>query len=1019
MLNRRDILLSGVSAAALAWASSAKAFWHGAPTVTGFSQRNVVNMGFQSLNSFAMINLFTQGGGNVSPVGASWSTTTDPWNRAIGANGWPNISEAGSPSFGGSWTLPGSDEFSGAYVFEWDGDGFIFENSNTTWTETNLVTPGGVTFTATNQNIPWTNTFSAGQPVVFDTTRGNVLANTTYYVSSAGLSTSNIRIADTKAHAIAGTNTITPNTSGSANLFGPYQKSSNGRWFNTNGASGTDAQIIVTPSGTTGPQNTVPVSFFETNQYGNGSFANNLRIYQQQDAADMAAGLLFRKAFKQSLVNLNPSAIRFMNWFEGGGASIIRFENRRMPGTVGVNGTTDWLQSPAYGNIAGVNQWTLTGVTSGGAVQPTVGNPKLTPVSDFNGEIVTCRMPTANYGVRASNGTLATVTAITNANPGAVTTNIPHGYQTGDKVVHIIPGNMPRLNYFPVTITVVDTTHYTIGIDTTSFGTFNNALSNQFTTIYLSLAVGGRNAYPIMQPDGAQPQGYSSNIAPSSNYLTFLFDQSSAGSTDGTAASFTGSISGTTLTVSSVIGVIAIGQTVGAITGGVAGGTKITGGSGTTWTVNISQTIISRAMTSVGWIYGAWFVNELGCDSYYPIEWCVALVNEVNALAASQGITNLTHCWLNTPVCALTATDPGYTTASDWGLGVADVATNPASTLRANGYSALGYSGATKLNSAQLFIELANELWNFNFIYAYANRRQNLRWPGTSTGTNVDWHAFQSSVMMHAIKAGSFGGNPIKCVLGGWAIASTTPLGFGSGYELINGNSSLNGTIDQSPGYSYTTDPYVIANSLGIPMNNHDVFAIAPYNDPPDTYFSSTGTGTFTDDSAMYAGTSPYSSPNQTQAITNFVNQMLGTPPLAGALATTFYCDATGAGQMTNYANLCKAVGKVAINYEGGTDWNVQAGGSQAGHSFTSADSIFATAVVNSSQWATAQVGYFNRIAAIPGAAMPSIYTFIGFGSQRWSYCNPDSFLASVEGAALTANPTWAAMGTRNQALPS
>ena len=65
-----------------------------------------------------------------------------------------------------------------------------------------------------------------------------------------------------------------------------------------------------------------------------------------------------------------------------------------------------------------------------------------------------------------------------------------------------------------------------------------------------------------------------------------------------TAASFTGAISGTTLTVSSVTGTIAIGQTVFGAAGDVLAGTMITAGSGTSWTVNQSQTVSSEAMTS-------------------------------------------------------------------------------------------------------------------------------------------------------------------------------------------------------------------------------------------------------------------------------------------------------------------------------------------------------------------------------------------------------------------------------------
>lgn len=61
---------------------------------------------------------------------------------------------------------------------------------------------------------------------------------------------------------------------------------------------------------------------------------------------------------------------------------------------------------------------------------------------------------------------------------------------------------------------------------------------------------------------------------------------------------FTGAISGTALTVSGVTGTVAIGQTLyGA---GVAAGTTITGGSGTSWTVNNSQTVAAESMAAAG-----------------------------------------------------------------------------------------------------------------------------------------------------------------------------------------------------------------------------------------------------------------------------------------------------------------------------------------------------------------------------------------------------------------------------------
>jgi hypothetical protein len=62
-------------------------------------------------------------------------------------------------------------------------------------------------------------------------------------------------------------------------------------------------------------------------------------------------------------------------------------------------------------------------------------------------------------------------------------------------------------------------------------------------------------------------------------------------------AIFTGSISGTTLTVSNIqSGTIAIGQALFGV--GVSQETVITGGSGTSWTINLSQTVTATLMNS-------------------------------------------------------------------------------------------------------------------------------------------------------------------------------------------------------------------------------------------------------------------------------------------------------------------------------------------------------------------------------------------------------------------------------------
>lgn len=63
-------------------------------------------------------------------------------------------------------------------------------------------------------------------------------------------------------------------------------------------------------------------------------------------------------------------------------------------------------------------------------------------------------------------------------------------------------------------------------------------------------------------------------------------------------ASFTGSISGTTLTATGITGTIYTGQNI--VGANVAPGTSIVSGSGGTWTVSVSQTVASTAMTSGG-----------------------------------------------------------------------------------------------------------------------------------------------------------------------------------------------------------------------------------------------------------------------------------------------------------------------------------------------------------------------------------------------------------------------------------
>ena len=66
------------------------------------------------------------------------------------------------------------------------------------------------------------------------------------------------------------------------------------------------------------------------------------------------------------------------------------------------------------------------------------------------------------------------ITAITNANPAVVTTSIDHDYLDGEIVRLIIPDGfgMTQANNLYAAISIIDSTSFSIGIDTTKFDAF-------------------------------------------------------------------------------------------------------------------------------------------------------------------------------------------------------------------------------------------------------------------------------------------------------------------------------------------------------------------------------------------------------------------------------------------------------------------------------------------------------------------------------------------------------------------
>jgi hypothetical protein len=160
----------------------------------------------------------------------------------------------------------------------------------------------------------------------------------------------------------------------------------------------------------------------------------------------------------------------------------------------------------------------------------------------------------------------------------------------------------------------------------------------------------------------------------------------------------------------------------------------------------------------------------------------------------------------------------------------------------------------------------------------------------------------------------------------------------------------------------------------------------------------------------MYAGTAPYAgAPNQTQALTNFIN---GAVTQSGGPGTNQW--------LTIQDEFVAQMGSAQFvtNYEGGGNWWTNTGQDLGGgHIITAADTTFLVAAYRCAQMGTALVNYFNAVCAKPKSVMPAVYLSVNAG-YRWSFAAPDSYATtSTEGGALTGCPAWMALNTRNASI--
>lgn len=903
------------------------------------SQRNIINFGSPSDFTYAFINHVTPADSAVGPTGTNYTVTTNTWMQLIDQNGYPNAA-GGSGGWGMGVRFPASTNFGGPYVITWDGDGRMALTSGT-WTEAS-------TTTTAIGNANGTTALSGFSSVVgiapgFGITGTGVPGSTT--VVSVNYSTKTVVVSNAVTSGSGITFTLTNGT---------YTKNSNGNWTNT---SGVKPYILVSNSGFS---NQSLVSFNNISSGGAGGFLTNLRIYRQVDEVDGAPvsqggnGLTYRASFKQPIVNLNPGAVRPLNWINVFNNTNMRFEGRSLPTKAGL--VTNWVAGPAYGATAGTNQITLAAATG------TTGNPQVTTASMVHGEIAQARMTNA----LARNGNIA-ISAITQANPGVVTATA-HGYNTGDQVLIVcglsssLTGNpyvgMVELNLVPVTITLdgVDPTNkFSIGVDTTTFTAFTTGtkapLAHACQHVTLQVGSGNdRTAYPVAFQDMTQGGGStpSGGTIPwtAASYQNFVFDKNQAG-------------------IRAAVGT-----------------------------------------NPQNWVQGVWIATGSTHSGMVPLEYAAALIYELNTLSRSQGITNPIHLMVGVPTQSLMPIDPDYSTASDW----------PVNAIKIVMEGNLGYPGLLNCpNKPSVILEKSNETWNFGQTQTSYLAHLNLVRNGTAVTDASTMSSLRSVLMCRDITQNSAYASRVKLTLGMQGSA---------------GSGAPNSTRAAGTAF-YFSDTWNTWQGGLTPMSFHDCCNWGSYFDGANTYYNTTaGTGTFTDDSAMFNGTSntvnggnDYTgAANPTQAITNFVANV--TTQTGQTIKS--YCDHANptAGIAGQFDTLMSGYGKRAIGYEGGTDWQCALNGTVGTtHTITAADSLFLCAVNQSSQWATAQTGFFNDVATLSVSGLMPIYQYqINTPlNLRWAYISPDTYATiggiPTEGGAMTNSPMWTALSTRNQAL--
>jgi len=324
--------------------------------------------------------------------------------------------------------------------------------------------------------------------------------------------------------------------------------------------------------------------------------------------------------------------------FSCAAATLAVGQNVTISGTLGGTGSITGYSSPTTYTISATNgstTFTLVNASTGAALTTTAGTPTgltyvvTSPVVNFTQTWNNSNVTFTGLKFNATDTASASGSLLLDLQVGGVSRlNLNKAGTLSLPMLTIAKSG--EINVFTSTTTDVATTHslFTFSGPAFSSGTINYLIDNigQFITDYSSLRLGAGgtsrvsisssgvgiradNAYsfssdnnPAGTPDlilrrattATLQLGAADAAAPVAQ--TFKVQSGTAG-----ASATTVSISGTSLTIAgTVTGTIAIGH---AVTGtGVSAGTLITAGSGTSWTVNNSQTVgpITAYFNSVG-----------------------------------------------------------------------------------------------------------------------------------------------------------------------------------------------------------------------------------------------------------------------------------------------------------------------------------------------------------------------------------------------------------------------------------